>query len=253
MISMNDLKRISAKEDIPQATIEKDYVITVALNEIAKTKLAENLVFKGGTAIKKIYFEKARFSEDLDFTVVNKTPKKEIISMLSNTFAEKEVQGVHFEEIIQESTSEGLKASLKFNFLLSHPQRIRFDFSFRENLFLMPKSLNIIESYGLNTIEIHVMDLQEIFAEKMHALGSRSASRDLYDIWFLFENNVHLDKWLVEKKFAYYNEKLNTSQIIENIKNLQQAWGSDLTRLIKKIKSHKEISRIVEAKINTIF
>ena len=81
---MNDLRRISAKEDIPQATIEKDYAITVALNEIAKTDLAKKIVFKGGTAIKKVYFEKARFSEDLDFSVIKPLTKKEIISQLEN-------------------------------------------------------------------------------------------------------------------------------------------------------------------------
>jgi len=33
--------------------------------------LCENLVFRGGTALKKIYFPEFRFSEDLDFVVDN--------------------------------------------------------------------------------------------------------------------------------------------------------------------------------------
>lgn len=252
MLSMNDLRRISAKEDIPQATIEKDYAITVALNEIAKSGLVTKIVFKGGTAIKKIYFEKARFSEDLDFSIINTLTKKEIISQLSNIFSRKEIQGIRFEEITPEQTTEGLKASLKFNFLLNRPQRIRFDFSFRENLFLKPKNLKIIDSYNINAGAIQVMDLQEIFAEKMHALGSRSAPRDLYDIWFLLENKTIFDKALIEKKFAHYNEKFNKEKIIENITKMQQSWEADLTRLVNNTKNYKEISSYVKAKIIAI-
>jgi predicted nucleotidyltransferase component of viral defense system len=34
-------------------------------------ELAESWVFKGGTCLKKCYFETYRFSEDLDFTLRN--------------------------------------------------------------------------------------------------------------------------------------------------------------------------------------
>lgn len=34
-------------------------------------KLSKTIVFKGGTVLKKIYFEDYRFSEDLDFTLLN--------------------------------------------------------------------------------------------------------------------------------------------------------------------------------------
>jgi len=37
----------------------------------AHDELAESWVFKGGTCLKKCYFETYRFSEDLDFTLRN--------------------------------------------------------------------------------------------------------------------------------------------------------------------------------------
>ncbi|WP_431214673.1 nucleotidyl transferase AbiEii/AbiGii toxin family protein [Puia sp. P3] len=33
--------------------------------------LSDNLVFKGGTVLKKVYFPDYRFSEDLDFTLLD--------------------------------------------------------------------------------------------------------------------------------------------------------------------------------------
>src|SRR5712692_8859790 len=52
--------------------VEKDYVLGWILGGInAHEELAESWVFKGGTCLKKCYFETYRFSEDLDFTLRN--------------------------------------------------------------------------------------------------------------------------------------------------------------------------------------
>ena len=49
--------------------IEKDYILSWVLAGIAANKKLQNeLIFKGGTALKKCYFGNYRFSEDLDFT-----------------------------------------------------------------------------------------------------------------------------------------------------------------------------------------
>ena len=51
--------------------ILKDYAIGHVLGAIAaEPRLAGTLIFKGGTALKKLYFGDYRFSEDLDFTAV---------------------------------------------------------------------------------------------------------------------------------------------------------------------------------------
>ena len=52
------------------SVVEKDYVLGWILAGInAHEELAESWVFKGGTCLKKCYFETYRFSEDLDFTL----------------------------------------------------------------------------------------------------------------------------------------------------------------------------------------
>src|SRR5690606_2837584 len=52
--------------------IEKDYILSWILFGISKHEhLSKTIVFKGGTVLKKIYFEDYRFSEDLDFTLLN--------------------------------------------------------------------------------------------------------------------------------------------------------------------------------------
>jgi predicted nucleotidyltransferase component of viral defense system len=52
------------------SVVEKDYILGWILGGInAHPALAESWVFKGGTCLKKCYFETYRFSEDLDFTL----------------------------------------------------------------------------------------------------------------------------------------------------------------------------------------
>ncbi|MGH7887590.1 MAG: nucleotidyl transferase AbiEii/AbiGii toxin family protein, partial [Candidatus Binatia bacterium] len=52
--------------------IEKDWVLGWVLAGIyAHQELTDCWVFKGGTCLKKCYFETYRFSEDLDFTLTN--------------------------------------------------------------------------------------------------------------------------------------------------------------------------------------
>lgn len=49
--------------------IEKDYMLGWLLAGIsANPEIGNTWVFKGGTCLKKCYFETYRFSEDLDFT-----------------------------------------------------------------------------------------------------------------------------------------------------------------------------------------
>jgi len=249
MLNLNELKRTAAKEGVPQGTIEKDYVLSVALKAVAESELSKFLVFKGGTAIKKVYFKEARFSEDLDFVVLSGLTKEGVLRKLNETLGGKEIEGIRFGKFEEEKTSAGLKASVKFTGPLMHEQRIRFDFSFRENLARKPEGRILMDSHKLGSHEILVLSLEELLAEKIHALGSRAAPRDLYDVWFLLKRGVHIDNELLEKKFAYYGEKFKKGRIESNIGEIEESWKRDLERLVKDVPKFGEVAQEVEDRL----
>lgn len=77
MIESRNLYKLQSKlakagSAIPVKTIEKDYVLTWILAGIAESGMGDIMSFKGGTALKKMYFLNYRFSEDLDFTFLKK-------------------------------------------------------------------------------------------------------------------------------------------------------------------------------------
>ncbi len=71
MIQPAEISKMAHRLRLGDKTIEKDYVLTWVLYAIAATPLRDLLAFKGGTAIKKTYIPDYRFSEDLDFTLLD--------------------------------------------------------------------------------------------------------------------------------------------------------------------------------------
>lgn len=55
--------------ELQPTTVQKDYVIGWLLRTISSHSELSKWIFKGGTCLKKCYFETYRFSEDLDFTI----------------------------------------------------------------------------------------------------------------------------------------------------------------------------------------
>ena len=71
MIRSAEVSKLAHRLGLGDKTIEKDYILTWVLQAIAASPLRDLLAFKGGTAIKKIYVPDYRFSEDLDFTLLD--------------------------------------------------------------------------------------------------------------------------------------------------------------------------------------
>lgn len=82
----NRLARAGGRR-IPEAVLERDYCIAWFLAGLSGTPLADRLAFKGGTAIKHCYFGDYRFSEDLDFTLVDEIEFDTIRRQLDRVFA----------------------------------------------------------------------------------------------------------------------------------------------------------------------
>ncbi len=70
MIGRTEILELAAQLSLQPQIIEKDYVLGWILAAVGDhPDLQRSWIFKGGTCLKKVYFETYRFSEDLDFTV----------------------------------------------------------------------------------------------------------------------------------------------------------------------------------------
>ena len=72
MIKPGEIQKKARTEGVRDQQIEKDYILSWILQAVAMhSELSKTLSFKGGTVLKKVYFEDYRFSEDLDFTLLD--------------------------------------------------------------------------------------------------------------------------------------------------------------------------------------
>ncbi|MEO5760751.1 MAG: nucleotidyl transferase AbiEii/AbiGii toxin family protein [Vicinamibacteria bacterium] len=204
MIDKREILAVSQQTSLRPHVVEKDYVLGWMLAGIyAHEDLAENWVFKGGTCLKKCFFETYRFSEDLDFTLLK--PKHLDANFLKATFSEigewiYEQSGIEIPASKQEFeiyqnprgqlSCEG-KISYKGPISPSPLPRIKLDLTADERVVLPPVRAQIFHPYRDGPeggIEVLAYDYVEAFAEKFRALAERTRPRDLYDVVNLYRN-----------------------------------------------------------------
>lgn len=197
MIPARELFDMRAEWSLDVGVIEKDYVLGWLLAGIANhPDLAGTWAFKGGTCLRKCYYETYRFSEDLDFTVVDGGP--EAPEELLPTFGAirewvREESGI--ELVVDEKafrrrrnrrgnpTTEGRIAYRGPN---PPPQlpKVKLDITADEVVVeqVVPRTIGHQYSDTLPGDGVVCYALVELFGEKLRALSERCRPRDLYDV-----------------------------------------------------------------------
>lgn len=205
MIEKREILAIAGQTSLTPHVVEKDYVLGWMLAGISRHKdLAEQWVFKGGTCLKKCFFETYRFSEDLDFTLLE--PKHIDVNFLKRVFVE-------IGEWIYDETGIEIPADKQAFDIYSNPRghlscqgkisykgpvssshglpRIKLDLTADEKIVLPPLRAPVFHPYTdapADGISVLAYDYVEAFAEKFRALAERTRPRDLYDVVHLYRN-----------------------------------------------------------------
>ncbi len=204
MIDPNEIQEVASETNLNPYVIEKDYVIGWVLAGIYNhPDIREAWVFKGGTCLKKCFFETYRFSEDLDFTLREDEQLDEaFLSRVLSEVADWVYQNAGIDVPIDELKVEvytnkagvtGGQARVYFRNPLQHarnsPGRIKVDLTTHEILVREPVRRVVSHPYTDCPADgIHALcyDFPEIFAEKTRALAERTRPRDLYDVINLY-------------------------------------------------------------------
>ncbi len=183
------------REDI----IEKDHALGWLLWGIGtEPLLAEKWIFKGGTCLKKCYMETYRFSEDLDFSIIDGGPIEP--QMLDEIFPPMlvrigEQSGNDFlarpPVFRLRPSGRSVEGSIYYRGARQAPQeaRIKLDLTAEETVVLPTERRPIFHPYPdppAPSATIKCYSFIELFAEKIRAMGERSRPRDLYDIINLY-------------------------------------------------------------------
>jgi len=205
MIIQKELYDISEKLKIQPSVLDKDWVLGHFLNAMFEIEsIKNNFVFKGGTCLKKCYFSDYRYSEDLDFTLLDKNfiIDKELINKIISISTKNSGASFYLKQIkpqIHKDIPQGYEVTIVFWGADHKPNqsilpverwqtKIKIDVSFSEKILLQPKQKQIFHSYSdFNKInnKVPVYPINEIASEKIRALMQRNRPRDIYDLYFL--------------------------------------------------------------------
>jgi len=244
LIQSGNLFRLQSKltvnnKTLPVVTLEKDYILTWILIGISKTKTHKQLVFKGGTALKKFFFNNYRFSEDLDFTLLKNLSIEELEDILEKVYSI-----VQDESNIQLAFGNKEKHKNSYIFYINYTgplgaditkRQIKLDFTVDEKLIFSPIMRTLHREHKEykdipENIKLLIYPLKEIFIEKYISIldKARNEPRDIYDLWYLVSKE--------QLKYDLLAPKIKEKGKYKGIKNFDM-----LAILNKKEKNYKTL------------
>lgn len=204
MIPVAEVRALRAEWSLRDDIVEKDYALGWLLAAIgAAEDLSTTWVFKGGTSLRKCYYETYRFSEDLDFTVIDGGPEEpEALVPIFERIGEWLANEVGIEVLLADGSfvrrmnrreNPTTQGRIAFRGPTRPPQlpKIRLDLTSDEVLVNKPVIRPIFHAYSDGPLPgrgVLSYSITELLAEKLRALAERCRPRDLYDIVHVYRH-----------------------------------------------------------------
>lgn len=213
MISEAEIRRVAAQKQVDPMIIDLDYSLGWFLHGlITVSKWNQSCIFKGGTCLRKCYFPDYRFSEDLDFTMIQLITLDDLgnwITLIADWITDQQgpnflIQPTRLEIVNDEYGNETYQARIYYRGPLEWggpPRAVKLDVTRAEIVALPAVEKPIIHPYSDGNLfegnHISCYSLEEIVAEKMRAIAGQrrfAVSRDIYDIYQILTLGVDMDR-----------------------------------------------------------
>jgi predicted nucleotidyltransferase component of viral defense system len=258
MIKSKEIQHKAREVGVRDQQIEKDYILSWILWGVSEhDQLSKIIVFKGGTVLKKIYFEDYRFSEDLDFTLLDSAiTNEQMFTWFKEAFEYiREEANIPLEIINNNEHEDG-----GINFYISYVgplggqgnnKRVKVDISRSEKLVFDPVQHSVFIAYS--DLEEHLLlcyPLEEVLVEKLRSVMQRMQARDFYDIWYLLERHgMEVDFYLDEFKNKCAGKGLNymdfPRKLAERSAQYKGRWKSSMSEQIQDLPEFDKVERQV--------
>jgi predicted nucleotidyltransferase component of viral defense system len=217
------------------------------------------VAFKGGTSLKKCFFETFRFSEDLDYTLNDNTQLNTdflldtfytiVDSLNENVGIEFFPDRFKFKIIDKGNGNFSAQGKIHYNGPLNRKQgvaTVKLDLTTDEIVVIDTVSRKVEHPYSDEPeqgIHANCYAFEEVVAEKIRALAQRIRPRDLYDVVHFFRNremikNPQLVYNVLGKKCAFKKIPIPTFEQIENhekLDELEPQWDNMLAHQLPSL------------------
>jgi uncharacterized protein len=258
MITYSQIQRLAAKQGLPEEIIEKDYLVELVLFCFAKDEFfKERLVFRGGTALKKVYFPSYRFSEDLDFLIDEIENLRECEQRIDKLLAT-----VNSEYPFRlNKRSEISKDRLQFFILydifteIKAVKELKVDI-LRDSLIPSYQTRRVLYSYQefeKANLSLKTYKLEAVVSDKIsRILDVDDEPRDIYDLWYLLKLEVDIARIKEELKKRYGYDIYLPNLLTEITKEVyKRNWQIRLEKQIPNLPRYETITEELKDLIKT--
>lgn len=253
MIDRRELLAKARKRKLNLNIIEKDYVLGWLLFGFSQIN---SLVFKGGTALSKIYFPEIwRLSEDLDFSFLDDN-----FATISDSVEEifglvERKSGIRFNLKSKYSNPDYLQLKIQYHGVISR-NWIKTDFM-KNDIVDKPLKKSLKKEYSdYEDFNIKVESLEEIFCSKLRTVIERKKCRDFFDLWKLTNLSIDIKRVekILEKKLEIKSIKFTSMNQIfpQDLKEtLLPYWDGELGRLVNPLPDFEEVLTELKSFVKT--
>lgn len=271
MIKPGAIQNKARELGVRDQQIEKDYILSWILQGIAQHgQLSGAIVFKGGTVLKKVYFEGYRFSEDLDFTLLdNGISNEQIVEWFAEVFEYvRDEANIPFEFVdpaIHRDRQEHEDGGINFYISYVGPlgglgakKKVKVDISRSESLVFDPVIKKAFLAYtDQEDHELLCYALEEVLVEKMRSVMQRMQARDLYDIWYLLEiHGMDIDFYAAAFRTKCENKEIDPTKfhkkLEQRLPQYKGRWQSSLADQIQDLPDFDEVVREVRRSLKRL-
>ncbi|MCK5170940.1 MAG: nucleotidyl transferase AbiEii/AbiGii toxin family protein [Bacteroidales bacterium] len=256
MIKPGEIQQKANRVGVRDQQIEKDYILSWILQGIANhEQLSKVIAFKGGTVLKKVYFEDYRFSEDLDFTLLDNSLSNEQIFQWFREIFEyiKEEANIPL-EIINDNEHEDEEINFYISYVgslggIGANKKVKVDIARAEQLEFPAITKKLVISYSdQEEPELLCYSLEEVLVEKMRSIMQRMQGRDFYDIWYLLEihgmdANFHINEFRNKCKIKNLNPADFFEKLEQRLPQYKGRWEKSMKEQIKELPEFTQVER----------
>ncbi|MEK7127161.1 MAG: nucleotidyl transferase AbiEii/AbiGii toxin family protein [Patescibacteria group bacterium] len=243
MITAQQTADLAKKFQIDIVTICREYLQLVFLNVLYQKKESDSICFKGGTAI-RLLLNSPRFSEDLDFeTIFQKKDIKFLIEDLEKTITQ-EMPELKIVQLY--SGIHGMRFRILLNVpFLKFPLVVRLDFTHVNKLNKAVSRLQTVFPIIVSPLIYH-QPFETVLQEKLQAVVEREKGRDIYDILYLLQSKVSVEKKRITKNVL---DKINAFPQAKLDSDLRKFLSEQQRKIIPILK--EELLKDLNLRIHT--
>ncbi len=193
MITQETIQKLKTQYQTNELNVIREYFQHLFLSYLYKLEGTENILFKGGTALRIVYGS-PRFSEDLDFSIFNIEPRnqKEFTEQLfTEVLVEIEKSGIRVDLGPKPGpTAEGYYGNATFK-LYDYPiVRVEINVSSRNGRKVQGEVDSVANDF-VPTYNLYHLPQALLVDEKIFdALLTRKKARDFYDLYFIMRKGL---------------------------------------------------------------